>query len=199
MCCILDSICDANLYSNVILHRELIKLEILCTYFQRTSKTSFINRLNSLVWRIAAIYDATCSSLKVWFLKFSKLCSVVVMWHFRIVTNNIPRWYNFSWRKKSYFYSNPWKAPRYRIAETGGATSNMTAFCRSFGKLFAQRIEKTLEKHIPGCTKIRAASSWSEEDNTLHSFKLKELLILTYKMSPWVTAKFQMKQDEAPK
>lgn len=140
MCCTLDSIWDPNLYSNVILHREPIKLEILCTYFQVTSKPGFINRLNSLVWSIAGVYDATCSSLKVWFLKFSKLCSVVVMWPFRMVNNNIPQWYNFSWRKKSYFYNNPWKGPRYQIAEIGGATSNMNAFCKSFGKLFAQRI-----------------------------------------------------------
>lgn len=137
MGCILDFTWDPNLYSNVILHGELIKLEILCTYFERTSQTDFINRLNSLVWSIAAIYDATCSFLKVWFLKVSKLCSIVVMWPFRIVNNNIPQWYNFSWRKKSYFYNNPWKGPRCQIAEIGGATSNMNAFCKSFGKCFA--------------------------------------------------------------
>lgn len=140
MGCILDSTWDPNLYSNVILHGELIKLEILCTYFERTSQTGFINRLNSLVSNIAAIYDATCSFIKVWFLKFSKLYSVVVMWPFRIVNNNIPQWYNFSWRKKSYLYNNPWKGPGYQIAEIGGATSNMNAFCKSFGKCFAQRI-----------------------------------------------------------
>lgn len=108
-----------KLIFHVILHRELIKLEILCTYFQRTSKTSFINRLSSLVWRIVAIYDATCSSLKVWFLKFSKLCSVVVMWHFRIVTNNIPRWYNFSWRRNLTSIAILEK-PQVPRVETGG-------------------------------------------------------------------------------